>query len=247
MSRIIWTRSLEDWPEDKKYFDRLDVEALHLPCISMHGLPVKFPKQKPQVFVFTSSAAVQFTARHYALMNLARSAEAVYAIGLGTLQTLHNFKVQGEHPDGIANAEQFAVWLSRNLSPDTNVAWPSAREPNYDLQSHLARYHISVDVLTVYYTDKALLLPNGKQPDAKAVERYVQTLEGVVCFGSPSAVAGFVKTLTPASNRLHKDLTAIVIGPTTAEAAKGHFDRVITIAEPSFQLLAETAWNYEPR
>lgn len=244
MSLVIWTRSLDDWEEDHKYFAQLGVEALHLPCVSMHALPIKFPKQKPQVFVFTSATAVQYAAKHLALVNLMRSAEAVYAIGPSTQAALKAHKVSAEVPGDVQLAEQLAVWLSRNLSPDTTVAWPSAREPSYNLQSHLARYNIIVDVLPVYYTDRALLLPNGKAPEAKDIERYIQALEGSVCFGSTSAVEGFTNTLMPSQNRLKKALTAVAIGPTTALAAKDHFEKVITVAEPSFELLAKVGTQH---
>lgn len=245
MSQLIWTRALDDWEQDKQIFDRLrKKEVLHLPCISMHGLPVKFSRQKPQVFVLTSANAVRYTARHYALVNLMKSAEAVYAIGAGTQKALKELRVNAEVPENILTAQDLAVWLSRNLSPGTSVAWPSAREPSYNLQNHLARYNIDVDVLAVYYTEKALLLPNGKAPDAKDIERYVQTLEGAVCFASPSAVEGFTRTLMSTVNQLQKELTAIVIGPTTFGAAQGLFEKIITVAEPSVELLAEAGVQF---
>ena len=232
---------MDDWEHDQKILEGLRVEALHLPCLSMTGLAVKFPKHKPQIFVFTSANAVRYAARHPALVNLMRGSECVYAIGIGTLSALREFKVQGEVPEGVKNAEELAVYMSRNIRPDTYVAWPSSREPSYDLQGHLARYGIYVTPLPVYATEKQLHLPNGKLPDQPTIERYIQSLEGVVCFASPSAIDGFARTLAPSENRLRRELTAVVIGTTTKAACEGHFDRIITIAEPRVELLAETA------
>ena len=241
MSQLIWTRALDDWETDRVIFERLKRDALHLPCIAMQASPVKLPRQKPQVFVFTSANAVRYAARHYALVNLMKSAEAVYAIGAATFNALAELRVPAEIPENVQTAQQFAVWLSYNLSPNTIVAWPSAREPSYNLQNHLTRYNIQVEVLAVYHTEKALHLPNGKSPDTKDIDRDVQTLDGVVCFASPSSVDGFIRSLTPSENRLKKDLIAVAIGPTTHAAAEGQFEQIIMIKEASVELLAETA------
>jgi uroporphyrinogen-III synthase len=241
MSQLIWTRAMDDWDRDKLLLQKSGHDALHLPCITLQGLPVRFPKHKPQVFVFTSSNAVRYTERHHALVNLMRLGEAVYAIGPGTEKALKDLKVHVETCEGVHTAEQFAVWLSRNLSPETHVAWPTAREPSYNLAEHLARYRIHVDVLPVYHTEKALHLPNGKLPDQSAIDRYIQSLEGIVCFASPSAVDGFIRSLTPSENRLKHELIAVVIGPTTKAAAEGHFQNIKMIDEPSIEKLAEIA------
>ncbi|MCX6119670.1 MAG: uroporphyrinogen-III synthase [Proteobacteria bacterium] len=244
MPQIIWTRALDDWDLDKKNFEQLNREALHLPCIALQGLPVKFPKQKPQIFVLTSANAVRYSQRHHALINLMRTAEAVYTIGSATQKALRDIRINAEIPPGVQSAEQLAVWMSRNVSPDTNVAWPAAREPSYNLAEHLARYAIEVDALPIYYTEKALHLPNGKRPDAQTIDRYIQSLEGAACFASPSAVDGFIRTLNPSENRLKKSLCAFAIGPTTQAAIEGHFDNIVTLSEPSVEDLAKAAVQY---
>jgi uroporphyrinogen-III synthase len=241
MPQLIWTRALDDWDQDKVYFEKVGREALHLPCIALQGLPVKFPRQKPQVFVFTSANAVRYTQRHHALINLMRSAEAIYAIGAATQKALKDLKVNAEVSPSVQTAQDLAVWLSRNISPDTNVAWPCAREPSYNLTEHLARYHIEVEALPVYFTEKSLHIPNGKTPDQQTIDRYIQSLEGTVCFASPSAVDGFIRTLNPSENRLKSSLRAVTIGATTKAAVEGFFDNIVTIGEPSVELLVETA------
>lgn len=241
MSQIIWTRALDDWAEDRLLLKSNEVEALHLPCLKIQGLPVRFPKQKPEIFVFTSANAVRYVQRHHALVNLIRQAEAVYAVGPGTLSALKENKIPAEVPPGVQTAEQLATWLSRNLAPDSDLAWPTAREPSYNLKEHLARYQINLDVLAVYHTEKCLHLPNGKTPDEAAVERYIQSLEGVVCFASPSSVDGFIRTLTPSENRLKHELCAVVIGPTTRAAADGHFEKIVMLSEPTVEGLAKKA------
>lgn len=241
MSSIIWTRAMDDWEYDKKILSDLDLEVLHFPCIELTPVPVRFPKQKPQIFIFTSANAVRYSQRHPALINLVRSSEGVYAIGPSTQAALNAAKIHAEIPSEIQTAEQMSIWISRNIAPHTSVAIPSAKEPAFDFKGYLERYAIHVDVLPVYQTHRTLRLPNGKVPDAATVERQIQSLEGVVCFASPSAVEGFVYTLTPQLNRLADELAAIVIGATTKKAAEAHFKRVILSEEQSIVSLAQKA------
>jgi uroporphyrinogen-III synthase len=241
MSLLIWTRSADDWEHDKPILDAHDVDKLHLPCIAMTGLAVKFPKRKPHMFIMTSGNAVRYAARHPALFNLMRSSEGVFAIGPGTKEALKNFKINADVPPNVTNAEQLTTWLSHNLRPGTDVAWPCSREPSYDIAGHLARYDIHVDPLPVYATEKSLHLPHGKAPEAEDIERYIQSLEGVVCFASPSAIDGFTRSLTPSENRLRHELIACCIGGTTSAFAEGHFDKILVAPTPSVSALVETA------
>lgn len=241
MALLIWTRSIDDWKVDKNVLQKFDVDVLHLPCIAMTGISVKFPRRKPQVFIATSGNAIRYAARHTALLNLMRTSEAVFAIGPGTKEALSEFKVVAEVPNGVINAKSLADWLSKNLRPGTEVAWPCSKEPSYDIAEHLRRFDIHVEPLAVYETERSLHLPHGKEPDADDLERYVQSLEGVVCFASPSAVEGFTKSLRPTDNRLKHELTAICIGETTTAACRGHFEKIVTCNTPTVEQLAETA------
>jgi uroporphyrinogen-III synthase len=241
MALLIWTRSIDDWKHDKEILDKLETDVLHLPCIAMSGLSVKFPRRKPQVFIATSGNAIRYSARHAALLNLMRSAEMVFAIGPGTKDALREFKVTAEIPPGVINAESLSEWLASNLRPGTDVAWPCSKEPSYDIAAHLRRYDINVEPLAVYETERSLHLPHGKHPEKSDLERYIQSLEGVVCFASPSAVEGFVTSLHPADNRLKHELTAVCIGDTTAAACKPHFEQVKISPASSVEQLAETA------
>lgn len=244
MALLIWTRSIDDWKIDKDVLQKFDVDVLHLPCIAMTGISVKFPRRKPQVFIATSGNAIRYAARHAALLNLMRTSEAVFAIGPGTKETLSEFKVVAEVPNGVINAKSLAEWLAKNLRPGTEVAWPCSKEPSYDIAAHLRRFDIHVEPLAVYETDRSLHLPHGKEPDSDDIERYVQSLEGVVCFASPSAVEGFTTSLRPADNRLKHELTAICIGETTAAACRGHFEKIVTCSAPTVEQLAETACKH---
>lgn len=241
MALLIWTRSADDWEHDKPILDATDVDVLHLPCIAMTGLAVRFPKRKPQIFIFTSGNAVRYAARHPALFNLMRSSEGVLAVGPGTKEALKAFKINAEVPAGVANAEQLTEWMAHNLRPGTDVAWPCSKEPSYDIAANLVRYDIHVEPLAVYATEKALHLPHGKMPDDGDIERYIQSLEGVVCFASPSAIDGFARSLNPSENRLRHELTACCIGQTTAAFAEGHFDKIVVAPTPSIESLVETA------
>lgn len=84
MPVVVWTRSADDWKHDKPLLKMRQLEPLHLPCISMTGMAVKFPKHKPHMFIVTSNNAVLYTARHKALFNLMRSCEGVFTIGEAT-------------------------------------------------------------------------------------------------------------------------------------------------------------------
>jgi uroporphyrinogen-III synthase len=241
MALLIWTRSADDWEHDKPILDVTDIDVLHLPCIAMTGLAVKFPKRKPQIFIFTSGNAVRYSARHPALFNLMRSSEGVLAVGPGTKEALKSHKINAEVPPGVSNAEQLTEWMTQNLRPGTDVAWPCSKEPSYDIAGSLVRYDIHVEPLAVYATEKALHLPHGKMPDDSDIERYIQSLEGVVCFASPSAIDGFTRSLNPSENRLRHEVIACCIGQTTAAFAEGHFDKVVIAPTHSIESLVETA------
>ena len=241
MALIVWTRSADDWEHDKPILEARDVDALHLPCIAMTGLAVKFPKRKPQMFILTSGNSVRYCARHPALFNLMRSCEGVFAVGPGTKEALKAHKINSEVPAGVTNAEQLTMWLAHNLRPGTDVAWPCSKEPSYDIAGTLSRYDIQVDQLPIYATEESLHLPHGKAPDTEAIQRYIQSLEGVVCFASPSAIEGFTRSLIPSENRLRHELIACCIGSTTSAFAEGHFDKIITAPTPSIESLVETA------
>jgi uroporphyrinogen-III synthase len=240
---LIWTRSLQDWENDRSVLGQLQEDTLHLPCIELAPLSVKFPKAKPQIFIFTSANGVSFAAQHTALVNLMRTAEAIYAIGQATADALRSLRLTAHVPLDNASGEQFATWLANHLRPGSCLVWPCAKEPAYDLVEHLRHFHLTVERLPVYHTERCLRAPNGKRPDQTCVQRYVQTLEGVVCFASPSAVDGFVKTLGPAENRLRKELTAIAIGDTTASACRDHFDQVIIAKQHTLESLVHCAWE----
>jgi uroporphyrinogen-III synthase len=241
MALMIWTRSADDWEHDKPILEATDVDVLHLPCIAMTGLPVKFPKRKPQMFIFTSANAVRYSSRHPALFNLMRTSEGVLAVGPGTKESLKSHKINAEVPPGVSNAEQLTEWMAHNLRPGTDVAWPCSKDPNYDIAGTLARYDIQVDPLPVYATEKCLHLPHGKAPDADDIERYIQSLEGVVCFASPSAIDGFARSLNPSENRLRHELIACCIGQTTAAFAEGHFDKILIAPTSTIESLVEIA------
>lgn len=241
MALMIWTRSADDWEHDKPILEALDIDVLHLPCIAMTGLAVKFPKRKPQMFIFTSGNAVRYAARHPALFNLMRTSEGVLAVGPGTREALKSHKINAEVPQGVTNAEQLTQWMAHNLRPGTDVAWPCSKEPSFDIAGTLVRYDIQVDPLPVYATEKCLHLPHGKAPAKEDIERYIQSLEGVVCFASPSAIDGFTRSLNPSENRLRHELIACCIGQTTSAFAEGHFDKIIVAPEHSIEALAQTA------
>jgi uroporphyrinogen-III synthase len=170
-----------------------------------------------------------------------RSAEAVFAIGPGTKEALKEFKVNADVPPGVNNAESLSKWLAANLRPGSDVAWPCSREPSYDIAEHLRPFDLHVEPLAVYATERSLHLPNGKEPELDDIERYIQSLEGVVCFASPSAVEGFSKSLHPTENRLKHELTAVCIGETTANACKTLFDKIIVSKASTVEDLALTA------
>ncbi len=241
MPVVIWTRSADDWPHDKAILKSKHLEPLHLPCISMAGMAVKFPKRKPHMFIVTSASAVEYTARHKALFNLMRSSEGVFTVGEATKNALKAHRIESEVPPGVTNAAQLSNWLSKNIRPGTDIAWPCSREPSFDFTSALARYDIQIDPLPVYATEKILHLPHGKLPEEDDINRFIGSLEGVVCFASPSAIDGFTRTLTPSENRLHTSLIACCIGSTTSAFAEGHFDKIVVAPTHSIESLAETA------
>ena len=239
MSVLIWTRSIEDWDDDQKLFLGREMHMLHLPCIATTGINGTFPKDAADVLVFTSANGVHYAGQNAELLRLMRKAKSVYAIGPTTQNALRDLGIASEVHADVKNSEQLGLWLSQTLAKGSRLTWPAAEEPSFDLCGYLAAHDLHVEHLAVYTTAKKLLLADGTEPDEKTVGDMVQKLSGVVCFASPSAVAGFVQTLKPTENRLHQELTAVAIGRTTAAACVEHFDRVEVIDEPRVELLAE--------
>ena len=235
---IIWTRSTSDWEVDAALFGSTSV--LHLPCIKTEAIPARLTSRKFDALVFTSVSAVRCALADPKLSPVVRQIRRVFTHGARTAAVASDMGLEPtlvDEPTGAA----LGRFLATTLPTGTKILWPSASQVAHDITDELSKAQIQVTRVPVYTTTRQLHLPTGLSPNEKEKEHLIRTLTGVVCFASPSAVDGFVGTLEPETNRLGRELTAIVIGPTTRDATVSYFEKVVTCHEATTAALATTA------
>ncbi|MBI2601707.1 MAG: uroporphyrinogen-III synthase [Deltaproteobacteria bacterium] len=228
---IIWTRSREDWEEDIQFFAGLPV--IHLPCISIELLEIS---NLPEiggtcVVVFTSRKAVQYSFRIPQMtVILSNSKTRVYCTGEKTAaEVSRQMEILGERPFGYALGKLFprpSPFKDFRCSTQDTILLPGPVERAIPLAEELNKQGLKVFPLDLYRTKSRLTLSDGTLPTPEQKAFLMDSLKGVVCFLSPSAVLGFRIALRPGMNRLGRNLHAVVIGETTKKACEGTFETI---------------------
>jgi uroporphyrinogen-III synthase len=227
MKSLVWTRPASDWQSDSQLLKAVGEKAHieRLPCVAVTPVKVEPLTGKFDVLVFTSSKAADFALVHHSVMMAAKQAKAVYTHGPSTAKTLARYDLRTEIID-VRTAEDLAAGLLAKLEPGTKVLWPRAKEPAFDLEGALNDGGLVATSFVCYRTDSGVLGLDGKPLAKGRLKALRESLTGVVCFASPSAVEGFVLDLEPRDHRLGREVIAIALGPTTAKACEGHFQTV---------------------
>lgn len=247
-NRIIWTRSLADWAHDVSLFPA-DAsphlsEVLHLPCIALRALPLSPLGEGLKNFAaaaFTSSQAVHFFLAESTQRQLLQSIPLVFAIGAQTAATLQTYGFTAKVPPGNPGGKSLGAYLAKELPTGSHILWPRAKTPAYDFAPDLKFHGILVTPLPVYETLVAITDHSGQTLTSEHIAALISSMTGVVCFASPSAVASFAAAFRPNDNRLRTALTAATIGPTTAQAADGLFERCAMAPQANIADLAQLA------
>jgi uroporphyrinogen-III synthase len=233
---LIWTRSLDDWPEDEALLRGAGVlpQTLHLPCISLRPLavPAAATAATARACLVTSVAGARLAAADSNLVRLLQSRCPVFTHSVKAAQFLRD-NLPGADVRLLADARtaaDLAAKIGPLLPPGDELIYSlGAQEPAFDSAAFLRAAGLKAAHLACYATVAALSAADGTELSAAQRSAYGASLDGVACFTSPSAVRGFVRGLADAAVPLRQRLVAVVIGPTTAAAAReAGFQRVET-------------------
>lgn len=221
--RVLFTRQLT--VAQRAYAASLGLEPVVAPLIET--IPVGSAKQtarelaraRSRIWVFTSANAARAALLRLPLLPKSRRPERMYAVGKKTARPLRRLGFN------ILAKGGSAAKLGRELAQTNSVAsvihWQGARART-ELRAALYFARKKYTPFVVYRTVFTRMQPE---------------LDGcaIAAFMSPSAVAAFGRFYP----KWPKGLTAAVIGPTTAAAARKRFGVEPVIAErPGFEALA---------
>lgn len=240
---IIWTRSLEDWDEDKLILSGLMNRVLRLPCLRITKIsPLTLDLQKlslpNKAAVFTSKRCVEYALEIPEIRQFLKGAR-IFCFGQKTAAHLQDSGFNYDFIAEVRTSEELLTILGARLSPEYVVLVPGPKKKAFDLHGNLQKLgYISYNI-DLYETISQLCLSDGKTPNFREQEQLINSLRGFVCFASPSACEGFVSSLTPEKNRLGEALTAIALGPTTAKKCRLHFINVKMARENNLATMIE--------
>lgn len=237
---LVWTRSIADWSKDKTLLAKVlagGKSILHIPCLETRAKPFPIPDRPAEIVAFTSANAVRFALKNPAFLSLVQNSSAIYTFGEQTAIELKSFGVPAILAENVRTAPEFGDWLENRLAPGTELLLPGAVEMAFDLVSKLKQVGINARHLPCYQTVIGAKHASGRSLTEAEVKSLTQSLTGVLCLASPSAVAGFCKVFSGMNNTLR----AVAIGPTTAHAAEKHFARVEIADDNSLAALVDKA------
>ena len=239
---LVWTRGADDWASDAPLLAALPagVQLVRLPCVALAPRPALPARERYDHVVLTSAHAVDFALADTRLAPLLRGAQGVWTHGAATAARLRAAGLAVTLVDGARTGAELGAALVARLPEGASVLLPTAAEPAYDLAAWLRGQGFAAEAAVCYETAVGAREVDGRALADSRRDELAATLTGIVCFGSPSAVAGFAAELLP--GRLSTALVAAVIGPTTAAAAAERaFARVVTARENSLAALVATA------
>ena len=232
MPYIFWTRSLQDWERDQTFFAHAKERVLSLPCVSFRAIlddksvlekvPSSLIITSRRVLSFLSSPSLQLAISGQ-LAALLKSCQS-HCFGESTFAAI---KAAGGRPK-LYKAKT-AKELAETIEGEGPFLYLGPKRPAYDMKGHLIRRGFACESLAIYETREEAALP----PDE--IKPMGRRLEGRVCFGSPSAVRGFLKSFD--GDRL----TAYCLGETTKAACGGYFKRVVVVETAHLGELAARA------
>ena len=237
---IIWTRSREDWPKDAPVLAKGGLPLLHLPCICTRPLPFEAPCASFVALLFTSIRAIQMSLDDPALSALVRAIPLVMTFGARCTAELRK---RGLTPHRAKQAKSsleltryFVDKIAPTLAARAQVLAMGPARPAFDAGREISSLGLGYTYLPLYETLPRLEL-SGKDR-----EHYRRSLEGIVCFASPSAVEGFAQSLMAGGeDQLGTRLVAVAIGETTARKCRAYFREVHLAATQDVAALVERA------
>jgi uroporphyrinogen-III synthase len=244
MSVLVWTRALAEWAEDELKLWQValgpSVQVVRLPCIRVEPLAATLPDERPfEAAVLTSASALRHAPRP--LREAIQGCQRVFTHGDKTAEAARAAGITTIEKEAVRTAKELAAHVLRELAPGSRVLVPTAEEPAFDMAGTLTAAGLEAFAVATYRTHAEARRQDGGQLDPEEIAAATRDWSGVVCFTSPSAVRAFTAAFAPASNRLKEALTAVAVGPTTAEVCRGQFAVVRASAANAVETLLQTA------
>lgn len=244
MRVLVWTRALAEWAEDELKLRQAAlgaaVRVISLPCIRIEPLAATLPDERPfDAAVLTSASALRHAPR--SLRDALRGCRRVFTHGDKTAEAARAAGIATIEKESVRTAKELAAHVVRELAPGSRVLLPTAEEPAFDMTGALEAAGLEVVAISTYRTHAEARRQDGGRLEPGDIAAAIRDWSGVVCFTSPSAVRAFTAAFAPASNRLRDALTAVAVGPTTAEACSGHFAAVRASAANTLEALLQSA------
>lgn len=256
---IIWTRSLEDWPQDQNLFKKRGItDYIHFPCISLTSLLCsdqieKISKLKSEfpnydrIFIFTSKNAVNFLLHDASLMQEVATCKYIFAIGKATAEclnklTLRSQVINSQDLDGIIDgcslAESIFTQKKKFALEKSLIFIPGAKKRAFDMDKYFTERNIKCISIDLYENSEA------PPPDFPDKEKFYSLLPNIpshdldICFASPSACRGFMAGINQSLFQPIKQNSKVYcIGSTTYKEAAKHFKSCFVSAEQSIESL----------
>jgi uroporphyrinogen-III synthase len=241
---LVWTRALAEWAEDElKLWQAAlgpSVRVVRLPCIRVEALAATLPDLRPfDAAVLTSASALRHATGP--LRDALQACRRVFTHGDKTAEAARTAGITTIEKEGVRTAKELAAHVLRELAPGSRVLVPTAEEPAFDMAGALTAAGLEAVAVSTYRTHAEARRQDGGRLTPEDIAAATRDWSGVVCFTSPSAVRAFTAAFAPASNRLRDALTAVAVGPTTAEACTGQFAVVRASAANAIGTLVQTA------
>jgi len=203
MHEIIWTRSVANWENDKKLFQKTSV-VHHYPCIQQEVLMNIPTAQHAQHFIITSKFALECLQKHKQWWDLFCKPEAkVWCFGQSVFKKIESHR-KSELVESCKNASELARYLSKTLPKDSNIIFFGAEQTAFDMTGFLKKEGFSsAKKVTLYKT----LNPIQGSFSLEDKTRYK------IAFASPSAAKNFFL-----KNKLIPNMEVFCIGSTTKQA-----------------------------
>lgn len=250
-SKLIWTRAIVDWDEDQALLQQAHVapeSILRLPCLQLTPYPVPALNQLPQALVVTSVHGLHMARQSPVLQPLWSLAIPFYTHSRKTMRALASFQhhLNLRQPPSVRTAHELADFMVQDLALGTHVLSLGAQEVAFDLVTYLRDRGLEATHLACYQTMAQLTQTNGQVFSKSDCRVLAAALAGILCFASPSAVAGFTSAmcqndLLGDGGRWRQRLKAVAIGPTTAAACAPYFSSVVMSAKNDLGALLKLA------
>jgi uroporphyrinogen-III synthase len=166
---------------------------------------------------------------------------SIYGIGSTTANRVSRWGLECEAPDKNLTGEEFALFLTKKLSPGSTILHPCGELKSKIMQKILLKNNINVDPIIVYRTQSI----NGADK-RRFISFLWNTSIDLVVFTSPSAFREFYTIWIQINGKKHPRIAALGSTTTRSIEMRGwHVD--VSPPHPSMDALAQAITHYFKR